>query len=192
VLAPAADEEALAVNALDEMDEPVFFFNEEEQRVEQALSSAAFGDALPCADPFDPSCVPEPAIETVDGRVILQCIDLGIAPEDVAATMDLPDRVEIEWAALSGGPFEYEYRVYRSTQPDLNTALPLDRAWTDQTRYVDLTAIAPLETVAPGCARPPEFDNVLHYYWVRGRAADTKCPTQFSAGPVQGFRAAAE
>lgn len=92
------------------------------------------------------------------------------APAQVTATDgDFRDRVEIAWPEVTGGS---HYRLYRSTQADTSTSLPL-AGWQRDTAYED-------REVVPG---------TINYYWVKV-ATDGAGENASDLGPVNsGYRA---
>jgi hypothetical protein len=120
----------------------------------------------------------------LDGEVATGCLPPA-APGNVSATQGRSDGVRIAWDAIAVAGAEY--RVYRNTQLNIATAVPLGEGWQAGTSITDVTALPPDVEVPKGCPRREEITEVRYYYWVRAREPEG-CISEFSAEPAVGFR----
>lgn len=125
-------------------------------------------------------------INFVDGSILVGCEPADI-PTGVTATQGLPDRVDVSWNAVATP--NAEYRVYRSTSDDPETATPLGTAWVAGTTFSDLSALPADAGGIAGCCLFGEPIPVQYYYWVKARTA-TGCESALSATPAIGYRGA--
>lgn len=127
------------------------------------------------------------AVDFADGGIATGC-DRPEAPEGVWATSNRNDGVKVTWIAIADE--DAEYRVYRNTQLDIASAVPLGEAWQTEASFFDLTALTREVVPDPGCPRRPIVSNIT-YYWVRARNAEG-CISEFSAAPATGGRVQAK
>ncbi|MBI2431922.1 MAG: hypothetical protein HYV26_03535 [Candidatus Hydrogenedentes bacterium] len=146
---------------------------------DEVFSSASRGDS-----PGEEISIP---VEMTDGAIEIGCVPPS-APTGLTASQNQPDAVELSWnaVAIAGA----EYRVFRNTVVDINTAVPLGEGWQTETSFTDLTALAPEISGPPACPPLQEVQEIRYNYWVVVRGADG-CISEFSSPPVVGFRGAA-
>ncbi len=122
-----------------------------------------------------------------DGYIATGC-EGPDAPVGLQATEGSRNGVELSWQAVGGN--EISYRVYRSHESNLETALPLGTSWIDGTAFMDYSAISAKVLQHAGCRQPVQLEYGEYYYWVRARSADG-CPGEFSDVAI-GYRGQAK
>ena len=153
------------------MDNPVQVTGEDGQGgpiAQEAFSTASDGSAIRIT------------VNPVDGNVVLGCTPAD-TPSNAAATQNRADGVLVTWAAIADQ--DAEYRVFRSTLADVNTAVPLGDAWQIGTEFLDITAAVPLN-IGGGCGANSVVTD--YYYWVKARSSG--CESAFQSLGTLGFR----
>ncbi len=123
-----------------------------------------------------------------DGIVTVGCQPVAATPQNVTASEGRPDAVVISWDAVA--TVGAEYRVFRSSDQDLDNAVPLGSGWSPSTFFTDITAQAPAMT-GTGCSCNANPEVIRYFYWVRARTPQG-CEGDFSDPPVSGYRGAAK
>src|SRR5690606_6281295 len=118
-------------------------------------------------------------VNVTDGVVTVGCLPSEI-PENVTATTNRADEVLVSWDAVAS--LNAQYRVFRSLENNVNTAVPLGDAWQDATSFSDITALAPRVVGGDACT-PGTRQVVSYFYWVKSRSASA-CESGFSAVPA--------
>lgn len=119
-----------------------------------------------------------------DGTIGLGCTPPA-APMGLSASTNTAGSVSLQWSASSTPGAEY--RVWRSLQLNLSTAVALGDGWQTTTTFQDVTAAA--AQASTDCTKP---DPIItsYYYWVQARN-EQACVSEFSS-PAQGSRSAAK
>lgn len=170
VLSGSAENETVVLDGLDS-DMPVLFEGEE------FFSSAGTDDIVSLHIP----------VVVVDGGVMVGCTEAE-TPVGLAVGATQSDSVELSWDAVTDP--NAEYRVFRSDEPSLVSAVPIGEGWQSATSFSDITAPVPEVIAGAGCFGVPIVTVVPQFYWVKSRVLETGCESAFAEEAVQGFRGA--
>lgn len=100
-----------------------------------------------------------------------------LAPRNISATKNVWGRIDISWQSSNEGGI-YEYRLYRSSDPDLSRAYPLGEGWQKVLFYRDRDLSCSNTTT--------KIFQRQYYYWLKTRDTVTRCESDFSTPPVLG------
>ncbi|HPO17179.1 MAG TPA: hypothetical protein PLI09_27335 [Candidatus Hydrogenedentes bacterium] len=145
----------------------------------EAGVSLAHGTAKSSAAGSDAQAI---AVVIQDGQVHVGCTPAE-TPAGVTATRGQTDAVVVSWTAVADA--NARYRVYRSTEQDSSTAVPLGEGWQSGVIFQDFTAEVPVNS--GGCSCAPAYTPVRYYYWVKAQNA-FGCESGFSTPPAEGYR----
>ncbi|HDP34144.1 MAG TPA: hypothetical protein ENN29_03425 [Candidatus Hydrogenedentes bacterium] len=146
--------------------------NESSNRV--TLNGAALASSASDADATPLQVLTEPL------HVPVRCV-IPEPPAHVRASWRYHDYIIVTWDAPDGNT-EWEYQVYRNTEDDTATAVPLSAAWTRELSFHDMLDDLGAAVGSGGCG----CSSPRYYYWVWARDRVTQCVSDFSAPAARG------